>query len=161
MITSGTCSSVTDEVTRLPDPNTALRTRRHKSSKKKLPKLLEACFIELKAPRPIKPFFEDEARFGRINNVSRCWLPADSRAVVGQQMVREYIYAYTAVCPETGENYSIIAPVTNTAVMNVFLKALSRAYSKYRIILCISPLNSWTKMLKQISHFLTSKFRKS
>ena len=64
-------------------------------------------------------------------------MPAGSRAVVGQQMVREYIYAYTAVCPETGENYSIIAPVTNTAVMNIFLIALSRAFSKYRIILCL------------------------
>ena len=50
-------------------------------------------------------------------------------------MVREYVYAYTAVCPETGENYSIIAPVTNTGVMNVFLLALSKAYSRYRIVL--------------------------
>lgn len=82
-------------------------------------------------------FFEDEARFGRINNVSRCWVPPGSRAVVGQQMVREYIYAYTAICPQTGENYSIIAPVTNTQVMNMFLKALSKRYSKYRIVLCL------------------------
>jgi putative transposase len=52
-------------------------------------------------------------------------------------MVREYLYAYTAVCPETGENYSIIAPVTNTAVMNKFLKALGKAYQSYRIILCL------------------------
>lgn len=69
--------------------------------------------------------------------MSRCWVPPGSRAVIGQQMIREYIYAYTAVCPETGENYSIIAPVTNTVVMNVFLRALSKAYRKYRIILCL------------------------
>lgn len=64
-------------------------------------------------------------------------MPAGSRAVIGQQMVREYLYAYTAVCPETGENYSIVAPLTNTAVMNIFLIALSKAFSKYRIILCL------------------------
>ena len=52
-------------------------------------------------------------------------------------MVREYIYAYTAVCAETGENYSIIAPLTNTQIMNIFLRALSKVYSKYRIILCL------------------------
>lgn len=51
-------------------------------------------------------------------------------------MIREYIYAYTTVCPETGENYSIISPVNNTAVMNIFLKKFSKAYNKYRIILC-------------------------
>ena len=52
-------------------------------------------------------------------------------------MVREHLYAYTAVCPQTGENYSVIAPVTNIAVMNIFLIALSRAFSQYRIILCL------------------------
>jgi len=36
-------------------------------------------------------------------------------------MVREYIYDYTTVCPETGENYSIISPINNTEAMNVFL----------------------------------------
>lgn len=67
----------------------------------------------------------------------RCWVPAGCRAVIGQQMIREYLYAYTAVCPKTGETYSIIAPLTNTVVMNLFLKAVSRAYKKYRIILCL------------------------
>ena len=52
-------------------------------------------------------------------------------------MVREYLYAYTAVCPETGENYSILAPLTNTQVMNIFLRTLSKAYRKYRIIRCL------------------------
>lgn len=52
-------------------------------------------------------------------------------------MIREYVYAYTAVCPETGENYSIMAPVTSTMVMNVFLLALSKTYKRYRIILCL------------------------
>ena len=98
---------------------------------------MASCFRAVKDKRPVKLFFEDEARFGRINNVSRCWVPPGSRAVVGQQMVREYIYAYTAICPQTGENYSIIAPVTNTQVMNVFLKALSKRYRKYRIVLCL------------------------
>ena len=78
-------------------------------------------FIESVDPRPVKLFFEDEARFGRINIVSRCWVPKATRAIVTQQMVREYIYAYTTVCPETGENYSIISPVNNTEAMNVFL----------------------------------------
>jgi transposase len=87
--------------------------------------------------RPVKLFFEDEARFGRINIVGRCWVPFGTRAQVTQQMIREYIYAYTAVCPETGENYSIISPVNNTDAMNQFLEAFSTAYKHYRVIMCL------------------------
>jgi len=45
--------------------------------------------------------------FGRINIVSRCFVPKATRAILTQQMVREYIYAYTTVYPETGEKYSM------------------------------------------------------
>ncbi len=54
-----------------------------------------------------------------------------------QQMVREYIYAYTAVCPSTGENYSMIAPVNNTEAMNEFLKIVSDQYPHYRIVMTL------------------------
>ena len=87
--------------------------------------------------RPVKLFFEDEARFGRINIVSRCWVPKATRAKVTQQMIREYTYAYTTVCPETGENYSIISPVNNTDAMNKFLADFSIAYNHYRVIMCL------------------------
>lgn len=94
-------------------------------------------FIKEKDERPIKLFFEDEARFGRINVVGNCWVGKGTRAMVTQQMVREYIYAYTSVCPDTGENYSIISPVNNTEAMNEFLKAFSQEFKHYRIILCL------------------------
>ena len=69
-------------------------------------------------------------------------------------MIREYIYAYTCVCPETGENYSIISPVNNTEAMNIFLKFLGEAYQNYRIILCLDRAGWHTskqvKLLKNI-----------
>lgn len=87
--------------------------------------------------RPIKLFFEDEARFGRINIVGKCWVPLRQRAIVEKQIIREYTYAYTSVCPETGENYSIISPVNNTQAMNVYLKEMGQSYNHYRIIMCL------------------------
>ena len=78
---------------------------------------MTACFKEQKDKRPLKFFFEDEARFGRINIVGNCWVAEGTRATVTQQMVREYLYAYTSVCPKTGENFSIISPVNNTEAM--------------------------------------------
>lgn len=80
-------------------------------------------------------FFQDEGRFGRINNIKKCWVPKLQRAIIGQQMVREYTYAYTTVCPQTGENFSLILPYANTHAMNVFLNETSRNFSKYKIIM--------------------------
>jgi hypothetical protein len=80
-------------------------------------------------------FFEDEARFGRINNVSRCWVPKQKRATVKKQMIREHTYAFSAVCPLEGESYSLISPVCNTAAMNALLQGLSTAYADREILL--------------------------
>lgn len=96
-----------------------------------------SCFTDGKDKRPIKLFFQDEARFGRINNVNRCWVPKKYRPIVTQQFVREYTYAYTTVCPETGETYSIIAPRNNTELMNIFLTEVSTHYNYYRIVMIL------------------------
>ena len=98
---------------------------------------MASYFVKDSDPRPIKLFFEDEARFGRINIIGKCWVAPSTRAIVTQQMIREYIYAYTSVCPETGENYSIISPVNNTEAMNLFLEEFGKSYNHYRIILCL------------------------
>jgi transposase len=83
----------------------------------------------------LKVFFEDEARFGRINNVSRCWVPNKHRAVVKKQMVREHSYAFCAVCPLQGESYSLITPVCNTQAMNALLHGLSETYKEQDLLL--------------------------
>jgi hypothetical protein len=80
-------------------------------------------------------FFEDEARFGRINNISRCWVPQGKRAVVKEQIIREHTYAFSAVCPFAGESYSLITPVCNTAAMNELLRGLSITYADDEILM--------------------------
>ena len=89
-------------------------------------------------------FFQDEARFGRINNLQRCWVPPQSRAIVGKQLIREYVYAYTAICPENGESFSLIMPYANTESMNIFLSEFSKNFKDYRIILAMDRA-SWHK----------------
>lgn len=56
---------------------------------------------------------------------------------VARQMVREYIYAYSALSPQTGDCYSMISPYCNTAAMNEFLLQLSKQYNNYRIIIIL------------------------
>ncbi len=98
--------------------------------------------------RPLKLFFQDEGRFGRINSLSKCWIPSGKRAVVGKQIVREFLYAFSSVCPETGENFSLIFPRADTDTMNIYLNMLSEEYKKYRIILLMDKAGWHTcKML--------------
>jgi transposase len=82
-------------------------------------------------------FFEDEARFGRINNLRHCWVPKDLVPIAARQMIREYIYVFSSVCPQTGELYSLILPACNTDAMQLFLNGLSSRYNHYRVILLI------------------------
>jgi len=68
-------------------------------------------FTNKEGTRPIKLFYQDEARFGRIDNIAVCLVPKGMRAKVGKQIIRKYTYTYTALCPETGENASLILPL--------------------------------------------------
>lgn len=86
---------------------------------------------------PLQLFFEDEGRFGRINNVQKCWFERGLRPAVKQQLVREFIYAFNSVCPQTGESFSLILPQADTNAMQYYMDKLSKQYSHYRIILCM------------------------
>lgn len=87
--------------------------------------------------KPIIVFFEDEGRFGRISREMYCWVKKDMVPTVARQMVREYIYAYSAIAPQTGDCFSMIAPYCNTEAMNCFLSQLSTQYVDYRIVLLL------------------------
>jgi putative transposase len=86
--------------------------------------------------------FQDEAGFGRINKPKYCWCERGIRPVVPSQHVREYVYAYGAVEPLTGESFFIILPYNNTACMNIFLDDLSETYPNKRILL-VCDRASW------------------
>ena len=82
--------------------------------------------------KPLVVFFEDEGRFGRISREMYCWVKKDMVPSVARQMIREYIYAYSAIAPQTGDCFSMITPCCNTEAMNCFLSHLANQYSDYR-----------------------------
>ena len=43
------------------------------------------------------------------------------RPSVGSQVVREYVYAYVAVCPQDGQMTSMILPWVDAKLMSIFL----------------------------------------
>ena len=70
-------------------------------------------------------WFQDEARFGRISDLRRCWAPPRERPGVGHQVIREYLYALGAVCPAEGELCSLVMPWVDAETMSVFLAHLA------------------------------------
>jgi len=77
----------------------------------------------------------DEAAFGRISEPSSCWAPSGVRPVIPCQMVREYMYAFGAVDPHSGDDCFIIAPKCNTEWTNLFLNELSIKFKDDYILL--------------------------
>lgn len=80
---------------------------------------------------------QDEGRFGRISQARRAWAPLGIRPRVPQQLVREYIYAYAAVCPGIGRMTALILPYANTEMMNIFLVHVSGEFVDSFIIMLV------------------------
>jgi DDE superfamily endonuclease len=56
---------------------------------------------------------------------------------VKKQIVREYTYAYGAICPFDGESSFLILPFLNQNCMRLFIEELSKRYSdNYLLIVC-------------------------
>lgn len=81
-----------------------------------------------KTGKPLRIFFQDEARFGRINDPPRCWARAGIRPVVGKQIVREYVYAYGAFCPQDGASSHLILPSMDGYCMTYFLQHVRKEF---------------------------------
>ena len=86
--------------------------------------------------------FQDEARFGRISSVRRCWAPFPIRPLCRAMFTREYTYAYGAVDVVSGELDSLILPHVNTDCMQIFLDEVSARHPERRIIMVLDGA-SW------------------
>ena len=113
---------------------------RPKASSKKLADIIRSV-TEI-ALKPLKLFFQDESRFGRISQTIRCWSPIGQRPVVPSQIIREYIYAYGAVCPQDGNFCSLVLPDLRTVCLNIFLKELSQRYPDYHLLVVFDGASS-------------------
>lgn len=88
--------------------------------------------------------FMDEARFGRINRPVRCWAPAGARPVIDCQMVREYLYAYGAVCPADGDLVSLVLPSMHAACFELFCAEIAVRHPDELVILVCDGAASHT-----------------
>jgi len=103
--------------------------------------------------RPLKLLFEDEGRFGRMTRPTFCWAPNGVRPIVPYQVVRQFLYVFSVVCPKTGANFSLILSDADTEMMNIFLSEVSNHFKDYRLII-VADQAAWhkSKTLKQFDN---------
>jgi hypothetical protein len=87
--------------------------------------IIKEVVAKLPSNTQLKVLFQDESCFGRISDRRRCWAPIHERPIVGQQVVREFVYAIAAVCPPSGHLTSLVMPWLDTEIMSIFLAHVS------------------------------------
>jgi len=104
--------------------------------KKTLPQELEAVLTaQAVRERPIRLMFQDEARFGRMARIRRCWAPAPLRPVVFNGYEREFTYVYGSVSPMHGELDWSLSDKMNTVQMAAFLSQVSQAHPQEFLVM--------------------------
>lgn len=111
--------------------------------KKTLPENLAAVLTpEAVGERPIRLMFQDEARFGRMARIRRCWAPAPLRPVVHNGYEREFTYVYGSVSPREGQLDWSLSAKMNTIQMNAFLAQVSQAHPQEFIVMVVDGASS-------------------
>jgi hypothetical protein len=70
-------------------------------------------------------WFQDEARIGQKNSLTRVWGQTGSRPVAPKDLGFASAYLLGAVCPSEGKAAALIMPICNTAAMNHHLCEIS------------------------------------
>lgn len=105
--------------------------------------MLETLLIpDVVKGRHVRLMFQDEARFGRMVRIRRCWAPAPLRPVVDNGDEREFKYVYGAVSPLEGELDWMICADINTERMGAFLAQVSVAHPQDFIVMIVDGASS-------------------
>jgi hypothetical protein len=110
---------------------------------KKLPETLAALLKpEEVRDRRVRLMFQDEARFGRMVRIRRCWAPTPERPVVNNGYERQFVYVYGGVSPIEGELDWMICPKMNTERMGDYLSQVALAHPREFIVMVIDGASS-------------------
>jgi hypothetical protein len=86
--------------------------------------------------------FQDDARFGRMVRIRRCWAKQPDRPIVCNGYEREFLYVYGAVSPLQGELDWMIAPQMNTQRMSQCLAQISATHQHEFIVMVVDGASS-------------------
>jgi hypothetical protein len=88
---------------------------------------LEAIRTRLVAGITLEIWFQDEARVGQKNKLTRRWAKRGTRPSAPRDQRTQSAYVFGAICPQKGEGIGLVLPWCNTEAMNAHLQAISAA----------------------------------
>ena len=91
----------------------------------------------------VEVWFQDEARIGQKNSLTRVWGPTGSRPVAPKDLGFASAYLFGAVCPSRGKAAALIMPICNTAAMNHHLCEVSSQVAADAHAVVILDRASW------------------
>lgn len=92
--------------------------------------------------RRVRLMFQDEARFGRMVRIRRCWAKTPARPMVDNGYEREFTYVYGAVSPAEGTHDWMICDKMNTERMGEFLAQVSAAHADEFMVMIVDGASS-------------------
>lgn len=76
---------------------------------------------------PIEIWWQDEARIGQKNKITRRWAKRGTRPVAPKDQRTRSAYIFGAICPARGVGAALVLPKCNTAAMTLHLREISTA----------------------------------
>jgi hypothetical protein len=113
-------------------------------SRRHIKKISEKIKTEQKKHENLLVLFQDEGRFGRINQPQACWRPKGVRPAVPFQIIREYEYGYAAISPNEGIIESFCMPYANSDCMRIFLDYVSQNHKDRHILMFVDQASYHT-----------------
>jgi hypothetical protein len=77
--------------------------------------------------KPIEVWFQDEARIGQKNKITRRWAKRGTRPSAPHDQRTASTYIFGAICPERGTGAGLVLPWCNGVTMALHLAEISRA----------------------------------
>ena len=93
----------------------------------------------------VEVWFQDEARIGQKNSLTRVWGQTGSRPAASKDLGFASAYVFGAVCPSQGKAAALIMPICNTAAMNHHLNEISSQVAADAHAVVILDGASWHK----------------
>lgn len=116
---------------------TAVSTK-HSRTGEKLPETTRQIRKDWGQGAAITLMFQDEARFGRINDVRRCWAPKPIHPRCQATLTHEYTYVYAAVDVQRGVLDTLVLPHVNTDCMQAFLDEVAQHHRGGAIVMVLN-----------------------
>lgn len=79
------------------------------------------------AGKPIEVWFQDEARVGQKNKITRRWAKRGTRPVAVQDQRTASAYLFGAICPQEGKGAALVLPRCDIPAMNLHLVEIAAA----------------------------------